>query len=311
MADISTVLVIDDSIDIHRLLKIRLRDQNVVLLSAMSGAEGLTTAKEEQPDLILLDIDMPGMNGFEVLAALKYDPGTVEIPTIFLSGSGESTDKVRGFDLGAVDYITKPFDIAELRARVTSTLRTRNLLKMLAQRAQLDGLTGLWNRVHLDEQLAAHINSSLRHNTPLSVILCDIDKFKNLNDSHGHPFGDFVLQEFAGIITATLRDSDIACRYGGEEFAMILPNTDIQEGYQAAERCRKNLESNIWPGHKDLVVTASFGVTSLDMVALKDSASVLSSVDNSMYASKHGGRNMVTQAKPESDSDMPKLSKSA
>lgn len=297
MAEVaSTILVIDDLVDIHRLLKIRLRDQNVIINSALTGQEGIKLAKELAPDLILLDIDMPGISGFEVLASLKYDPMTVEIPVIFLSGSCGSMNKVKGFDLGAVDFVTKPFDIAELRARVRSALRIRKLVKMLAQRAQVDGLTGLWNRTHLDEQLACQVSQSCRHDTPLALIMADVDKFKSLNDTHGHPFGDQVLQEVATILLEETRDSDITCRYGGEEFAIILPMTNLPEAVSVAERCRRALEGFVWPAHEDLCVTVSFGVTDLGEAEEPTAASVIKSADGALYAAKHSGRNRVVRA---------------
>ncbi|MBL1216129.1 MAG: diguanylate cyclase [Planctomycetes bacterium] len=300
MAEVaSTILVIDDSVDIHRLLKIRLRDQNVAISSSSSGQDGIERARELLPDLILLDIDMPGMSGFEVLAELKHDPLTVEIPVIFLSGSGGSTNKVKGFDLGAVDFVTKPFDIAELRARVRSALRTRKLVKMLAQRAQVDGLTGLWNRTHLDEQLVCQVSQARRHDTPLALIMSDVDKFKNLNDTHGHPFGDQVLQEVANILVEETRDSDISCRYGGEEFAVILPMTSLADAVTVAERCRQTLEAYVWASHDDLCVTASFGVTDLGTAEEPTAASVIKSADAALYAAKHGGRNRVVRADEE------------
>jgi len=298
MSEQSTILIIDDSIDIHRLLKLRLKNQEVDIISTMGGKEGLTAAQDKQPDLILLDIHMPDMNGFEVLAELKDNPATVELPVIFLSGSDDSKDIIRGFDLGAVDYVTKPFDVAELRARVRSALRTRRLMAMLAQRAQIDGLTGLWNRAHLDEQLTAFLSASDRHGHDLSLLLCDIDHFKKLNDTCGHPFGDHVLQRFAKLLMSEARESDIPCRYGGEEFAIILPNITLPDALQVAERIRSHLESMTWKEHNDLRVTASFGVTDIGCLEGKPFApqTMIDSVDQALYKAKHNGRNQVVTA---------------
>lgn len=308
--DISRVLVIDDSADIHRLLKIRLRDINVNIISAFDGHEGLQLARVELPDLILLDIDMPGMSGFDTLSSLKSDPNTVAIPVIFLSGSGTATDKVRGFDLGAVDYVTKPFDVSELRARVRSALRTQHLLRMLSQRAQLDGLTGLWNRRHLDERLAEYIASATRHGRELSLIIGDIDHFKRLNDTFGHPFGDQVLVQFARLLVNESRESDVACRYGGEEFAVMLPDTSVEDARTVAERYRRSLESRTWAVRVPLVVTASFGIACLGQLRSRNAARLIEAADAALYAAKRGGRNRVAIApwpSPEDGTAVPAL----
>ena len=292
----SRVLIVDDSVDIHRLLKIRLRDQNIDILTASTAAEGLRVAREAKPELILLDIDLPDESGFELLARLKGDPQTHDMAVIFISGLVNCEEKVRGFDLGAVDYVTKPFDMAELRARVRSALRTQSLVRMLAQRAHLDGLTGLWNRAHLDVRLRECVDAARRHARPLSLVMADIDHFKALNDTYGHPFGDHVLLELARLLEDVARSEDIVCRYGGEEFAIILNETDHQEALKVAERFRLRLDGTIWPQQEDLRVTASFGVSSLSLVAVKSPEALLNSTDTALYQAKRTGRNHVMLA---------------
>lgn len=293
------VLIVDDSVDIHRLLKIRLRDQNLDILTASNATEGLRLAREVLPELILLDIDLPDKSGFELLAEIKGDPHTHDLAVIFVSGSVDSEDKVRGFDLGAVDYVTKPFDMAELRARVRSALRTQRLVRMLAQRAHLDGLTGLWNRAHLDVRLCECVEAARRHGRHLSLVMADIDHFKALNDTYGHPFGDHVLQEMARMFEDVARSEDIVCRYGGEEFAIILSETDHVEATGVAERFRARVEGAIWQEHEDLRVTASFGVSSLSLVTIKSPEALLNSTDTALYQAKRTGRNHVVVAKAE------------
>ena len=239
------VLAIDDSDLVHRLLRARLRHERIDLHSVHNAESGIKAAQELQPDVILLDIDLEDLDGFEVLARLKADPRTRDLAVIFVSASAETMDRVRGLDLGAVDFIGKPFDVTELRARVRSALRTQRLLRMLSQRAQLDGLTGLWNRAHFDERLATELSGALRHGTQVSLILADLDRFKNLNDTHGHPFGDEVLEQAAAALSGG-RAQDVACRYGGEEFAVILPGTDIEEAMEVAERYRRGIEVISW-----------------------------------------------------------------
>ena len=254
------LLAIDDSELIHRLLKFRLQHERLEIHGAINAREGLAMARELQPDVILLDIDMEDMNGFDVLTTLKNDPLTQDIAVIFISGTEEAMDKVRALDQGAVDFVSKPFEVVELKARVRTAIRSQRLMKMLAQKAQIDGLTGLWNRSYMNQRLAAEVDEARRHGQPLSMILCDIDRFKHHNDHFGHPFGDLVIERFAQILSGG-RSSDVACRYGGEEFCVLLPSTTAIEAEEVANRYREQLEHITWNDHPGLVVTASFGVT--------------------------------------------------
>ena len=291
-----TVLAIDDSELIHRLLKTRLQGERLELHNATSSADGLKKAVALNPDVILLDIAMDGMNGFELLEKLKEDPRTRNIAVIFISATSEAMDRVKGLDMGAIDFISKPFDAFELKARVRSALRTQYLVKMLEQKAQLDGLTGLWNRRYFDQRMIQEISEAKRYSRPLSLVLCDIDRFKRLNDQFGHPFGDFVLERVAQILSGG-RTSDIACRYGGEEFGLILSSTNIEQGHEVAERLRMAIESIVWPGKQDLVVTASFGICDTESVGEETNPeAMLETVDSALYKAKQNGRNRVESA---------------
>lgn len=291
------LLAIDDSTMIHRLLKARLKSERLEIHCATSGAAGLETARALLPEVILLDVDMPDVDGYTVLAQLKADPHTHDIPVIFLSGSCATADKIRGIEQGAIDFVTKPFDIGELKARVRSALRIRLLISMLAQRAQIDGLTGLWNRAHFDERLQEEITIGLRHGHSLALILCDLDRFKSVNDTYGHPFGDQVLEEFAKILNQG-RAGDIACRYGGEEFAVILPRADAGEAAAVADRFRESIKTRCWIEANTLVVTASFGVTDLSLSTETTAKSMLECADEALYAAKQNGRDRVCTALP-------------
>ncbi len=291
-----SVLVIDDSADIHRLLRVRLKDEDIVLHSAMDGQEGMDAVRRLRPDLILLDVMMPGLGGFEVCRRLKADPALAPIPIIFLTGASDSLNKVEGLDLGAVDYVVKPFDVAELRARVRAALRTVRYQKLLEQRAQIDGLTGLWNRAYFDRRLEEVLAGCARHDRCASLCMTDVDHFKRVNDTCGHPFGDRVLEYAAEVIRATVRLSDVPCRYGGEEFAIILPDADPEAGAALAERLRAQLPVREWR-RKDEVfhVTASFGVAgSVDACGAPLTAEQLvARADQALYQAKRAGRNCV------------------
>ena len=287
------LLAIDDSELIHKILRVRLQHEQLEVHSAMSGADGIRMAKELRPEVILLDIELGDMTGFDVLQGLKADPETRDIAVMLISAFSESVDRVRGLDLGAVDFITKPFEVIELTARVRSILRLQSAMHMLAVKAQIDGLTGMWNRKYFDARLEGEFSEALRHHRSLALIMTDIDKFKSLNDGYGHPFGDLVLERFAKILSSG-RTSDVACRYGGEEFGIILPSTTLAEAHEVAERFRERLAAEHWPRHDDLRVTASFGVADMTCIQSTDlPRAMVEAADRALYAAKHGGRNRV------------------
>ena len=294
--DKPTVLIVDDSVEILRLLEVRLRHENVNLVTSPSAMDGLRAATERPPALILLDLDMPVMDGFEALRALKDDPSTVNIPVIVISGSDDTDDKVTGLDMGAVDYVCKPFNFPELLARMRSALKIHGLMRMLEQRAQIDGLTGLWNRAYFDSRLAEEVAGHLRTGRPFSLVLCDLDLFKSLNDTHGHPAGDAVIQGFARLLETTLRAQDVACRYGGEEFSIILRETNAQQAHTLVERVRARLESFSWPAHPERTVTASFGICDHPVGDPAKPISWIETSDQALYHAKHLGRNRVVIA---------------
>jgi diguanylate cyclase (GGDEF)-like protein len=233
-----------------------------------------------------------------VLSQLKADPVTHDIAVIFVSASNETMDRVRGLDLGAVDFVGKPFDVTELRARVRSALRMQRLLRMLSQRAQLDGLTGLWNRAYLDDRLRKEVAGALRHGTPISLILCDLDRFKSLNDTFGHPFGDEVLERAASILSSG-RAQDVACRYGGEEFAVIVPAALAEEAAGVAERHRARIEQVAWNERPSVRISASFGVADLTCLDGEPTPEkLIAAADAALYRAKTTGRNRVVVADP-------------
>ncbi len=287
------VLVIDDDVDVHRLLKARLRHEEIDLVESLGAQEGLDTARELRPAVVLLDLEMPDDDGFRVLRQLKEDPRTRDVLVIILTAASSTQDKVTAFDLGAIDYITKPFNMTELRVRLRSALRTHELVQMLAQRAQIDGLSGLWNRAYFDRRWMEEVASCTRYGSPLSLAMLDLDHFKSVNDSFGHPAGDLVIQGFARLLTREVRLEDVACRYGGEEFAIILPHTGPEAARQLCERVRDSVAGTVWARHPDRTITVSIGVAGSAASTDLTPEAWVEMADDALYLAKQSGRNRV------------------
>ncbi len=291
-----TVLIVDDSPTIHSFVKAHLKGEPIQIVSAHDGNEALRVAQSTPPDLVLLDVEMPDPDGFEVCRRLKADSLTSQIPVVFLTGASSTDQKILGLDMGAVDYVTKPFDPAELRARVRASLRTSYLLELLSKKAQIDGLTGLWNRTYLDQRLHAELAASKRSSRPLSCIMADIDHFKKINDQYGHPIGDIVLRDFAHALITCARVEDIICRYGGEEFAILLPGIGATGATTLAERiCLAVSAKPFVAGERMIPVTCSLGVADIDT----SDDSLIATADKALYQAKANGRNRVVSTTTE------------
>jgi len=288
------VLIVDDSPLVHHLLRTRLHDEDVRLEVVATGSDALPAAVTLRPALVLLDLTLPDQCGFDVLRALKNNEVTRDTPVIVLSGLSDARDKVQAFDLGAVDYVTKPFDMMELRVRVRSALRVSALVQMLAQRAHIDGLTGLWNRAHFDTRWREELSRARRYAHPLSLAMIDLDHFKRVNDTYGHPAGDQVLQGTGRLLHKLCRQGDVMCRYGGEELAVIMPETAPSDAFHLAERIRTALAELSWPRLADERVTCSIGVVGATRPNSLDQHEWIDRADRCLYASKENGRNRTT-----------------
>ena len=294
---IQKVLIVDDSTTSHAFVKAKLSGEPIEFHSAPNGKVGLELAASLQPDLILLDVEMPHPNGFEVCRLLKAEPVTMNIPIIFLTGASSTEEKIKGLELGAADYVTKPFDMAELRARVRGSLRTKYLLDLLNRKAMIDGLTGLWNRGYMDQRLKAELSLVKRTGLPFSCIMADVDHFKSINDTYGHAFGDAALIAVSQILAENSRTEDIVCRYGGEEFVLLLPGVDIEGAMIFAERLRGIISQfTLLHGGQQVKLTCSFGVSTATPTDFADT-SLVQHADQALYDAKRGGRNRVVAAK--------------
>ena len=289
------VLVVDDDVDSLAIASLRLKKDGYIIETAGSGDECMDKAREKRPDLILLDVQMPGRSGYEVCEELKSDQELSNIPVIFLSAADDTSDKVKGLDLGAVDYVTKPFDVFELRARVRAALRTKRLQDLLLKYSEVDSLTEIYNRRVLMSRLHQEWDRTLRSGGVISFIMVDIDRFKLVNDTYGHPVGDEVLETIAYILKNSIRSGDIVGRYGGEEFGIVMVNSTSDEAALAADRYRRVIQMAVFQSKKgEFSVTASFGTA--DSRRRENVAELVAAADAALYKAKETGRNKVCRS---------------
>ncbi|MEO7577678.1 MAG: diguanylate cyclase [Massilia sp.] len=295
-ADTELILIIDDSVDAIRLLSTMLRDQASIIF-ATDGAAGIVLARQRRPQLILLDVQMQAMDGHEVCRQLKADPDLRDIAVIFATGSSGIDSEVDALEAGAVDFITKPFNQAVVRARVRTHLKLQRALAALERLANVDQLTGLCNRRMFDTQLASEFARHRRQALSLGLIFIDIDYFKAYNDLDGHQAGDACLRAVGRLIeSATKRPSELVARYGGEEFVVILPYTSETEALAYAERlCAIVREAAL--AHRGSaiadIVTISIGVAARVPGPEATAAELLRAADEALYLAKACGRDRV------------------
>jgi len=264
------------------------------LLISRDGNRAINIAKEHKPDLILLDVLMPDMSGFEVIVALKNCEETIKIPVIFITGLTSAEDEEKGFVLGAVDYITKPFNKAIVKARVNTHIRIIDQMRMIESIGLIDPLTKISNRRGFENRLDVEWNRSMRDQTPISMLMIDIDKFKNYNDTYGHQQGDVALKTFADVSAKSLlRCIDFVARWGGEEFIILLSGTNTVGATEVAERVRRNIEEAVIKTDEGVEthITVSIGINSI-VPRVEDSAEeFLKKADQALYEAKKTGRN--------------------
>lgn len=312
------LLLVDDDPAGLALLRQGLSAGDYTFLEAHDGREALVQLRDAKPDLVLMDVEMPGLGGVETCRIIKANSGQNGfgfIPVILMTARAGS-GKVEGLELGADDYLVKPIEPAELAARVKSMLRLKALqdelsakvreleqaqetlqqqAQELTQLSRLDPLTQLFNRRYFEERFVAEFARSKRYRSPIILMMIDLDHFKNVNDTRGHPAGDKVLREAAARIKATLRDVDLCARYGGEEFIAVLPETGPPEGQRAGERIRQAIGDQPVEidGQEPLKVTCSVGMAWYPARQLEDHESLLRAADDALYRAKKGGRNRV------------------
>jgi len=297
-----SILIVDKNVENAEHLKGMLGENGYRSVVVKNGVQAIEYLKEEDAvSLILSDVTIPQMNGYELCGWLKKAPETKDIPLVFLTEKSDTTDIVKGFDAGASDYITKPFNEEEFLARIKTHISVKKSFdkeqtktRRIKERSLRDELTGLYNRYYLNDFFEQEFKRTQRYQADLSCLLLDLDFFKEVNDTYGHPFGDFVLKEFAGFLKENIRIHDMAFRYGGEEFLIILPQTNLKGSGIVAEKIRSQCEAYKFSKGKDKVsLTVSIGLVSKrchtpgcweDLVGLADKA---------LYRAKSEGRNRV------------------
>lgn len=308
MEHAARILVAEDSALLRRMIGDVLRGNGWTVLEALDGASALHMARTEDPSVLLMAREMQGLDGLTVLDALRGDPHTADMPVVFVTGHTDARDLAEGLERGAHDYVRKPVDPVELVARIRTALRLRALHDELARRnaeleqlARTDVLTGLANRRHADDVLRATIASARRHDRTLSAVLVDVDRFKAVNDAHGHAAGDAVLREIAVRLAAGLREEDVAARWGGEEFLLLLP--DSPDATVVCERLRASIAGTPINVHGvlQLSVSASFGWAPWS--GEETGEALVGRADVALYAAKDGGRDRVVGAVPQAVRD--------
>lgn len=295
-----SILVIDDGRFSEQLLASRFGGARDAPLHACSAEEGFMLARVAQPDLVLLDVALPDGNGLEVCERLKGCAETWSIPVIFVTDPVDVSVRVRAFDCGAVDYVTRPFELAELHARVRTALRSKQCEDMLAAHVRIDVLTGLWSRNHFEARLAEELAAWKRFGRQLAVVLIDLDDLRGFNEQHGHPTGDLALQRFGESLRGCLRKTDTACRYGGGQFAIMLRETGSTGAAAYARRLNKTLESLCFGADGPrLGITTSIGVAASELWpkgGTLDVSRMLARADFALYTAKTSGRNRIQLA---------------
>lgn len=289
-----TILIVDDESMNFSILSQVLKGMYRVLV-AKSGEQALKIVAQDKVDCILLDILMPAMDGYEVLRHLKNTENSKEIPVIFITSKSQHQDEAKGLQLGAVDYIRKPFYLPIVKARVQTHLELKLKNEILTELVAIDGLTNIYNRRKFDQTLQEEWKRALRAGTPLSLLIVDVDHFKLFNDNYGHAAGDACLRKVTAALKACLRrPGDFLARYGGEEFTMILPNTDHNGAAWMADEVRRHVKELALPhefspvaGH---VTVSAGGATSTAGGACKTPQALLEMADRMLYEAKKSGR---------------------
>ncbi len=288
------ILIVDDDFDKRTLLQVALESDGYEVRTANDGQAGLAAVESYQPDMVITDVMMPKMDGYELARRMRAEPRTRFIPIIIQTAAKkDEQDQRRGAEVGALGYITDPTDIGLLLARVRTLLDFKSYLDTWEEAALTDHLTGLANRRRFERQLEREVTRTQRYGRPFCLLLLDIDNFKTVNDTHGHEAGDEAIRRLANALQAGTRGMDLAARIGGEEFAVIVTETYLDGGADVAERLRRAIANTEIPVVGN--ITASFGVAEFPLCA-QTGHDLIASADAAMYEAKRQGRDRIARA---------------
>ena len=290
------ILVVDDASNTLAILENFLIKNNYEVFTAVDGISGFEIARSSLPDLILLDVMMPGEVGYDTCRRIRACKEIADVPVIFITAMNQQHDVIKAFEAGGNDYVVKPFFFQEILHRIRVHMDNKLLREQLYEMSMKDMLTGLWNRRYFIDNAFVEFERSLRYKRNMSFVICDIDDFKLINDSYGHCVGDKVLKKIAGVLLDSVRPSDCVGRWGGEEFVVLLPETDKLIASEVADRVRLALsELCVSCEEGDIRVTLSFGVSDLSNLDPNGSAldSIYTIADKCLYAAKKAGKNRV------------------
>lgn len=289
-----TVLVIEDHPDQRDLLAIVLQREGYRVITAANGVEALEKLESEPIQIALSDIMMPKMDGFELIKRIRGNASFKSIYLILITARIQEGDRVRGLDLGADDYITKPFSFSELLARVRVGSRLVQYQQHLEYQTQVDSLTGLFNRRAFEKKIQEEFDRSLRYHNPFSLLILDVDNFKTINDTYGHHGGDAVLVKISETLRDKTRKSDFPSRYGGEEFVLILPETDQDNAVQVAGKIHEAIRTHAFgTSSQPFSLTVSIGVSSTSSQFYSDWRQMLKDADQALYVAKNSGKDRI------------------
>ncbi len=290
------ILVIDDMSNNLKILENFLLKNEYEVFTAMDGLSGIKIAKEIIPDLILLDIMMPDIDGYETCRHIRDEEKLRDVPVIFITAKNQQEDVLRAFEVGGDDYVVKPFFFQEVLHRIRVHVENKLLREQLFALSMKDPLTGLWNRRYFIDMAKNEMERSLRYNRELSFVICDIDDFKKVNDQYGHSAGDRVLKKIADGLMHSVRHSDCVGRWGGEEFVILFPETDKETALSILERIKDRLCSIVTTCDKaEIWVSLSFGISGLDdLLDGNNEFDVLyKRADERLYVAKNNGKNRI------------------
>ncbi len=290
------ILVVDDMPNNLRILENFLLKNNYDVYCADNGTGALEIARKINPDLILLDIMMPDMDGYDTCLKIRESNQLADVPVIFLTAKSQQNDILRAFEVGGNDYVVKPFFFQEVLHRIRVQVENKLLREQLYNLSMKDALTGLWNRRYFMENAKGEFSRALRYERKLSIAIGDIDDFKKINDSYGHCVGDSMLIKVAGIMLNVVRNADCVCRWGGEEFIFLFPETSKAEAAVVVERIRQTIaEDKLRNNDSDISVTMSFGLAGIADAGDADASfdTLYKLADSRLYMAKKSGKNRV------------------